>query len=75
MGGKGERRLTIDFAYSAIFEIMHVLGKYDYKFTDEKSETQSGQMTFPRSHSKFMTKTIPDHGSADTPFSISSPAP
>lgn len=75
MVGMRERRLTVDFAYSAIFEIMHVLGKYDHQFIDEKTETQRGQMTFPRSHSKFMTETIPDHASADSPFSISSPAP
>ena len=76
MGRVRKRRLPIGFAYTAIFEMIHVLGKYYYlHFTDEKTEAQKGQMTCARSHSKFMTKTVPEHGSPDSAFSVPSPVP
>lgn len=68
-------RRPIGFAYVAIFEIMHVLGKYYYlHLTDENTEAQKGQMTGLRSHSKFITETVPGHGSPNSPFSVALPA-
>lgn len=44
---------------------MSVLGKYYLHAIDENTEVQRGQKTCSRSHSKFMTETVAEHGSPD----------